>query len=507
MSELTASQIHRAAGVLLGMACGDALGAGYEFGPPIPEFTPVMMGGGSGPWGEGQWTDDTDMAVVIAQAAAAGLDLRSPEAHDRLAAQWYGWSVQSMDVGTQTRTVLDDAHDQTGGVITGAALLAASSQLHADTGHTAGNGSLMRTAPVALAYLHDVDGLIEAATQVSQLTHFDPDAGEACVLWCLAIRHAVLTGELDITVGLDALKPPSQRRWERHIATAEHSRPDEFTRNGWVVEAFQGAWSAINLTRGAGEFHADHLRLGVEAAVRGGRDADTVAAIAGSLLGAAYGASAVPSYWSRLLYGWPGLRARDLVHLSVLVATDGAGDGARWPTMDVFDYSHWGDVTRILEQHPHDPGVMLGGVDSVRALPDGVDAVVSLCRLGIDEAPAAGVEPGNHIEVWLVDDASREANPHLEFVLADVAGIIAQLRAEGRTVLVHCVGSKSRTPTASILHSMAVTGMGFDDALAELRVAVPTAQPNAGFEAALRAGILLPGGAPIANDDNGDADV
>jgi predicted protein tyrosine phosphatase len=146
-------------------------------------------------------------------------------------------------------------------------------------------------------------------------------------------------------------------------------------------------------------------------------------------------------------------------------------------------------------------------VDSVRALPDGVDAVVSLCRLGIDEAPAIGVEPGNHIEVWLVDDASREANPHLEFVLADVAGIIAQLRAEGRTVLVHCVGSKSRTPTASILHSMAVTGMGFDDALTELRVAVPTALPNAGFEAALRAGILLPDGSPTASDDNGDADV
>ena len=50
----------------------------------------------------------------------------------------------------------------------------------------------MRTAPVALAYLNDEDGLVEAAYAISALTHFDPEAGEACVLWCLAIRHAVL---------------------------------------------------------------------------------------------------------------------------------------------------------------------------------------------------------------------------------------------------------------------------------------------------------------------------
>ena len=60
----------------------------------------------------------------------------------------------------------------------------------------------MRTAPVALAYLDDEAALVEAARAVSELTHYDPEAGDACVLWCLAIRHAILTGVLDARIGL-----------------------------------------------------------------------------------------------------------------------------------------------------------------------------------------------------------------------------------------------------------------------------------------------------------------
>ena len=66
---------------------------------------------------------------------------------------------------------------------------------------------------------------------------------------------------------------------------------------------------------GYGVFRADHLRLALDAAVRGGYDTDTVAAIAGGLLGAVYGASAVPAEWRRVLHGWPGLATRGLVAL------------------------------------------------------------------------------------------------------------------------------------------------------------------------------------------------
>ena len=180
----------------------------------------------------------------------------------------------------------------------------------------------MRTAPLALAYLDDEAALVEAARAVSELTHYDPEAGDACVLWCCAIRHAILTGVLDARIGLQHIDIDRRDLWASRLDVAEASQPSDFTNNGWVVEALQAAWSAIATTPvpqddpASGVFRADHLRLALDAAVRGGGDTDTVAAIAGGLLGAAYGASAVPAEWRRVLHGWPGMRTRDLVELA-----------------------------------------------------------------------------------------------------------------------------------------------------------------------------------------------
>jgi ADP-ribosyl-[dinitrogen reductase] hydrolase len=166
----------------------------------------------------------------------------------------------------------------------------ASAALHERTGRTAGDGSLMRTAPVALAYLDDESALAEAARAVSELTHFDPDAGDACVLWCLAIRHAILTGSIDARIGLRRLPADRPDKWAARLDAAENAQPADFTNNGWVVTALQAAWSAIATTPvptddpAAGVFRADHLRLALDAAVRCGNDTDTVAATAGGLL-------------------------------------------------------------------------------------------------------------------------------------------------------------------------------------------------------------------------------
>ena len=107
------------------------------------------------------------------------------------------------------------------------------------------------------------------------------------MLWCCAIRYAILTELLDARIGLQHI--PSERRdlWASRLDVAEASKPSEFKNNGWVVEALQGAWSAITTTPvpqddpATGVFRADHLRLALDAAVRGGGDTDTVAAIAG----------------------------------------------------------------------------------------------------------------------------------------------------------------------------------------------------------------------------------
>jgi ADP-ribosyl-[dinitrogen reductase] hydrolase len=470
---LTTAQLDRAIGVLLGTAAGDALGAPYEFGPPRgPELEVAMIGGGAFGWEPGEWTDDTSMAIAIAEVAATGADLRQEEALDAVVRRWVGWMHDAKDVGIQTSNVLR-ASARHG--ISAQTARAASKGLHERTGRTAGNGSLMRTAPVALAYLDDEAGLVQAARAVSELTHYDPEAGDACLLWCLAIRHAILTGELNVRIGLQHIAADRRELWAKRLDVAEASHPSDFTNNGWVVEALQGAWSAITTTPvpqddpATGVFRADHLRVALDAAVRGGGDTDTVAAIAGGLLGAAYGASAVPAQWRRVLHGWPGLGTRDLVALATrIVKADKPFSYDTEPMTPV--------------QHPHDGGLWLGGVGTLRELPDSVDAVVSLCRVLDDDLPV-GVE---QIDVRLIDDIGPDANPNLDFVLTDTVRLIEQLRDEGRTVLLHCVGAVSRTPTVAALYGAQRQGISGEVALREVTSVLPYAYPNSGFRRALQ---------------------
>jgi hypothetical protein len=190
--QLTSAQTDRAAGVL-GTACGDALGAGYEFGPPLSSTSAVaMIGGGSFGWAPGEWTDDTSMAIAIAEVTADG--------------------------GPQPSATM---------------LAEAASTHHAREGQSGANGSLMRTAPVALAFLHDPGKLAYAARAVSALTHYDRQAGEACALWCLAMRRAVLHGTFD-GLRLAVLSLPADRTevWTARLDEAELHPPSISTATG-----------------------------------------------------------------------------------------------------------------------------------------------------------------------------------------------------------------------------------------------------------------------------------
>ena len=338
----------------------------------------------------------------------------------------------------------------------------------------------MRTAPVALAYLDDEAALVQAARAVSELTHHDPDAGDACVLWCTAIRHAILTGELDARIGLGHIGIERRDLWASRLDEAETSQPSAFAaKNGWVVAALQAAWSAIVNTPVPVEdpasevFRADRLRLALEAAVRGGHDTDTVAAIAGGLLGATYGASAVPSHWRLELQGWPGLTTRGLIQLATKIIDKGRPD--------TFDYTYGGfPEARKHVQHPYDDKVWIGGIAALRKLPKEVDAIVSLCRVKDVHLPA-GVK---HLDVRLIDEEGE--NDHLDFVLLDTVRAVEQLRAEGRTVFVHCVQAASRTPTIGALYGARKQGVDIDKALRDVVAVLPGANPNTDFRAALR---------------------
>jgi ADP-ribosylglycohydrolase len=302
----------RVGGTLLGLAVGDALGAGYEFGPG-PSGPPEMVGGGLGSWEPGEWTDDTQMAICIAEVTASGsCDLEA------IGARFLAWAESGpQDIGIQTRVVL--------GLASGPSDLdrQARRRFEQHPRNSAGNGSLMRTAPVALAHLGDDEALCDSAMAVSDLTHGDPLTGEACVLWCVAIDRAVREERLDgIRDGLDLLPASSRDRWTSWITEAESQSPGTFNPNGFVVKALQAAHAAVSQTDIPSENPSAHLVDALYAAVAIGHDTDTVAAIAGSLVGARWGATAIPEDWRGLIHGWPGYRADDLLRLATMSATE-----------------------------------------------------------------------------------------------------------------------------------------------------------------------------------------
>ncbi|GED09378.1 ADP-ribosylglycohydrolase family protein [Cellulosimicrobium cellulans] len=328
--------LDRASGVLLAQAAGDALGVPYEFaqppGPGRPEAAAVMRGGGLGPYAPGEWSDDTQMSVCVARVTAAH-DVLSPVPDafgatplDEVAAAFEGWRTEgATDVGTQTASVLSAAAARRGPAAT--RLRGASAALHVATGRTAGNGALMRTGVVGLVALDDRDATARAARAVAELTHTDPLAAESCVLWSEAVRVAVTRQRLDARAGLDLLDPDAAARWSAWIADAEVGRPSaDLRQNGFTVTALQAAWHAIATTsapQGSTFAGRDHLAAALQAAVAIGGDTDTVAAIAGALLGAAYGARAVPDEWATAVHGWPGIARRQLTALARRTAQGG----------------------------------------------------------------------------------------------------------------------------------------------------------------------------------------
>jgi len=312
--QITPQQLDRAVGAVLVSAAGDALGSQYEFGPSLDDAVTPEFGIGCFGHDVGEWTDDTSMAMPILQVLADGRTLEDSAALDEIVTRWRDWSTTAKDVGTQTRSILSPLTEATAD-----AALARSKAAHESTGRSAGNGSLMRTGPVALGYLdRSPEELVAAAGRVAQLTHWEDDNVDACAIWCLAIRHAILTGELDVRAQVGLIPAGRRERWTGLIdeALAPGIHPRDFqSGNGWVVRAFQAALAAIG--------GAASLTDALERAVRGGGDTDTVAAIAGSLAGAVHGGSAVPLGWRRRLHGWPGIDADELTRLSGLAVRHG----------------------------------------------------------------------------------------------------------------------------------------------------------------------------------------
>lgn len=453
---LSAIQLDRAIGALLGTVAGDALGADRTL------FAP------------GQWTDDTALAIAVAETATYANDLCALQRQDELLQRWQWWAQHATAIGPQTVAALTAA----GPEINHRNAPKAAAALYAETGTTLDGTCLTRTAPVALGNLspkgEHATGL--AARTLCRLTHGGPDAADAATLWALAIRHAVLTGHLDVRVGLPRIDEDRRELWESRIAEAERSRPGDFAHDT-PVGVFQAAWSAIVTTAvphddpRSGVFAVDHLRLALETAVRGGGNTATVAAVAGALLGAAYGVTAIPWHWRLDLRGGPGLNTHLLIKLAEKILNGGE-------QLDRESTGFWRERP-APQRHPHDEGVWIGEGAWLEHLPQGVDTVVSLCPVADGEIPA-GVR---HLDVRLSDDA--EANPNLDFVLLDTVRAIEDLRAQGATVFLHGLRTHSRAPAVAALYGARQAGIEVDRALAEVCAVLIDADPAPGFHAAL----------------------
>lgn len=325
-------QSDRAAGVLLGQACGDALGVPYELAaPPGAGEQAEMKGGGLGGLAPGEWSDDTALAVAIGDVAVSGADLTTPAALDAIAEGFLAWyDAGPPEIGMQTDAVLRATRERLSaeGGPPGLVMAQVAVDYAEQHDRSAGNGALMRTSAVALAHLDDRETLAHAASAVAQLTHADPLAAESCVLWCEAIRVAVITGQTDVASGLDLLPTSRRSDWARWIDDALGGPSSNFTPNGFTVTALQAATSAIVLTPASHGDATDHFQDALQAAIRIGHDTDTVAAIAGALLGAKWGAAAVPEEWVDLVHGWPGRTGVDLVTLARVAAQGGSTVGS-----------------------------------------------------------------------------------------------------------------------------------------------------------------------------------
>ena len=271
-------------GALLGLACGDALGAAVEgwSRPDIAGAFGTLRDFQAGPiWAHGETTDDTAQAVDLAESLLATAEFDP----DDLMRRFVAWlRTGGKGIGITTHAALS-AH------IGGAGASDAARVAHDSTGGlSAGNGGLMRAAPVALRHAADPAAIADVARRQTAVTHFDPLAGHAAAAFCLGL-HALLAdgGPRGAHArAVEYARAASPELSERLAHAAEHE-PDPDGYGGFAPRTLEAAFWAL--------LHADHAEDAVVRAVNLGGDNDTHGAVAGALAGAWQGGGALPSRW------------------------------------------------------------------------------------------------------------------------------------------------------------------------------------------------------------------
>ena len=291
----------RAAGVLLGLACGDALGRPVEFETPariLAQYGEVTEMLANGTWGKpaGTVTDDTDMALCLARSLVDREAFDPDDVAERFVA-WY--DSEPFDVGNMTARALSRIRDGESWDTAGQTVWEQSPE-----GSNAGNGSVMRAAPLAVAFAAADGRLVEASEASSQITHADPRCTVGCAVLNLTLA-GLLTDDGDdgrkvLARALDRTSPPTALDEALRPVVAGYLDPDGLRSTGYVVDTLQTAlWYGL---------HADSPEEALVEVVNMGGDADTVGAVTGAVAGARFGADALPERWLDELDGRDELR-------------------------------------------------------------------------------------------------------------------------------------------------------------------------------------------------------
>ena len=280
----------RSRGTLIGLAVGDALGAAVEFRSP-GSFVPVTGYRDGGPHGlaAGEWTDDTSMALALADSiATAGWDL-SDQA-DRYVQWWktgkYSVNGRCFDIGITTRSALGN--------------YVAKKDAHASgdrSDRASGNGSIMRLAPVPIHFANYYPQKIEELSRLAEESSLPTHASEQCLSACRYLatllaalihgedRDEILSPDWQPLKLLNDIRPLHPLIQEIAQGSFRQKQPPTIKGSGWVVKSLEASLWAFH--------NAESFENAVLKAVNLGDDADTTGAICGQLAGAFWGESGI----------------------------------------------------------------------------------------------------------------------------------------------------------------------------------------------------------------------
>jgi ADP-ribosyl-[dinitrogen reductase] hydrolase len=277
------SKERRARGCLLGLAAGDAVGTTVEFSPRGSfDLLADMVGGGPFSLNAGEWTDDTSMALCLADSliACQGFDAADQmRRYVRWLREGYRSSTgRCFDVGTTVHRALAK-FEQTGDPFSGPT-----------DPRSAGNGSIMRLAPVVLYFMPDRQDVAHYAAESSRTTHGAAEAVNACRLFATILAELLAGAAKEDAVGV---VEPDESLGDglRAIAAGHYRTKSEsgIQGTGYVVESLEAAlWSFWN---------AESFEEAILLAANLGDDADTTAAVCGQLAGAYWGEEGIPRRW------------------------------------------------------------------------------------------------------------------------------------------------------------------------------------------------------------------